>query len=71
MIVNKISVGYVIQQFDTATKECIFQRFIVGDEYELIDAETKEPILEGDIENDGDDLYFPYNMVQPWMTEFI
>jgi hypothetical protein len=58
MILNKITTGFVIQQYDTETKKFVSQEFIAGDEVEW--------------EQDGDTIappedkpYLFFNMVQP------
>lgn len=57
MIVNKITNGFVIQQFDTETRQFIGQEFIAGDEvtFEDEDGESVESF----------DEYLPYEMKQP------
>lgn len=39
MIINKITVGYVVQTFDTEKMEWIGQKFVAGDDYVQYDAE--------------------------------
>lgn len=59
MIINKITVGYVTQQFDTKTKRFVSQAFIAGDgvSWETEGGEsTEEP------EDAG---YLPLDMKQP------
>lgn len=58
MIVNKITTGFVIQCYDTDTKECVGQMFVAGDvEWEKPDGTPISPI--------GDEHYQPFDMVQP------
>lgn len=59
MLVKKICEGYVIQTFDTDTKQWVSQEFIASGEVEYED-ENEEPIDAFD-----DDTYLPYNMEQP------
>lgn len=60
MIYNKITVGFVSQQYDSETGKCIFQEFIAGDEIEYED-ENGNPV-EDFPENEE---YFPFEMEQP------
>lgn len=57
MIVNKIVNGFVIQQFDTETRQFIGQEFIAADE---VDFEDKygNPV-------ESFDEYSPFEMKQP------
>ena len=61
MIINKITVGYVIQCFDTKANECLGQSFIAGDtvDYEKPDGTP--------VESEKFDYltYIPFNMAQP------
>lgn len=61
MIVNKITIGFVIQQFDTETNTFVSQEFIAGDEvtYENQMGEAVDSFLE----------YLPFEMVQPTEEE--
>ena len=60
MIINKTTVGFVIQTFDTESGKCISQDFVAGDE---VSYETES----GKHLDDGYflDLYQPYDMVNP------
>jgi len=55
---NKITTGFVVQQFDDDHNP-ISQEFVAGDqvEYETLDGEPRIPEI--------DDPYFPFDMVQP------
>ena len=66
MIINKITVGYVIQCFDTKTSRCTSQSFIAGDivDYEKPDGAPVES--EKQIEKLG---YLPFDMVQPILED--
>jgi len=61
-MIQKITNGYVIQNFDEKSGKCVEQHFIAGDSCEWEDSENSpgthidEPV---NIE------YFPYNMIQP------
>lgn len=59
MIVNKITHGFVIQQFDDHSGRCIAQDFIAGDnvEWETISGEP--------ISCPENETYQPFEMVQP------
>ena len=58
MLINKITIGFVVQRFDTDSKKCVDQVFIAGDtvDYEDIEGNLIEPI---------EDLYHPFDMIQP------
>lgn len=62
MIINKITTGFVVQQFDTATDTWVSQEFVAGDEcnYENRNGEAVESSLMGDPEP-----YLPFTMVEP------
>lgn len=64
MIVNKITNGYVIQQFDTDTQKFISQEFIAGDDhtYESEDGDFVDPKT---MQIDGTEPYMPFEMLQP------
>ena len=72
MIINKITIGFVIQQFDTATNKCIKQDFIAGDQVDYED-NYNDPIDIGSDEAkelypdfDPEKLeYQPFDMIQP------
>jgi hypothetical protein len=63
MIVEKITVGFVIQEFDTKTKKFVSQEFIAGDQVDYED-ENGDPVkglsLEAIVKE-----YLPFDMVQP------
>jgi hypothetical protein len=65
MIVDKITIGFVIQRFDTDSQRFISQEFVGSDQvdYEIdgdsIDYEDFEDLL------DSHSGYFPFEMVQP------
>ena len=63
MIVKKITVGYVIQEFDTAKKKFVSQEFICGDDctYEDVKGNPIGQVSFAKVEN----AYLPYDMVQP------
>ena len=57
MIVKKITIGFVVQEYDTDTEKFIHQEFIAGDECDWED-EGGNPIY---IPN----AYLPFDMKQP------
>jgi hypothetical protein len=61
MIINKITVGFVIQKFDDETGKFISQEFIAGDEVTYEDAEYGEEVNSKKAEK----AYFPFDMIQP------
>jgi hypothetical protein len=71
MIINKITTGFVIQQFDTETQKYIGQSFIASDDvqYENLDGEPLD--YEGMAEDNfgpcapNGEPYLPFDMVQP------
>lgn len=58
MIIDKVTVGFVVQKYDTETDKFISQDFIAGDEVSYED-EMGEPVEVGDFP------YLPFDMVQP------
>lgn len=75
MKVNKITPGFVIQTYDTGTKECVYQEFVAGDQvdWENSDGDTLISYDEegtstyvADVEFDETELpYQNFDMVQP------
>lgn len=67
MIINKITLGWVWQSFDTDTKQYTEQRFVAGDDvaYEENDGNIAPSISEA-IDNPVEP-YLPFEMVQPVM----
>jgi len=64
MIVKKITTGFVIQEFDTDKMQFVSQEFVAGDECEYED-EDGEPVESELLEVEGQEIYLPYDMVQP------
>ena len=66
MLINKITVGFVVQAFDTDKQEFIHQEFVAGDDvtYETSDGDG---INEIDFVNRvvGSEPYLPFHMKQP------
>ena len=64
MEIFKITVGFVIQQFDTELGKYISQEFIAGDEvsYEFLNGEIADSSL---MEINGVEPYLPLEMSQP------
>ena len=63
-MLNKVTVGFVIQKFDTETNKFISQEFIASDEVtwedpDEIDEPTDAPVV------NGETPYLNYTMVQP------
>ena len=61
MIINKVTVGFVVQKFDDETGKFISQDFIAGDEVTYEDAEYGDSVNSAAAAN----AYFPFNMIQP------
>ncbi len=58
MIINKVTIGFVVQSFDTDTQSWVSQKFVAGDEVNYED-ECGGP---------SDEVvgpYLPFDMVQP------
>lgn len=64
MLINKITVGFVIQQYDDHTGRCIRQEFIAGDQ---VDYETIAGIPISPLDNEN---YQPFDMVQPLHNKY-
>ncbi len=64
MQVKKITVGFVVQVFDTDSNRFVNQDFIAGDEVDYED-EQGEAVKESLLEVDGEEAYLPFDMVQP------
>lgn len=64
MILRKVTMGFVVQEFDAATGRCLSQEFVVG---EQVDWEDRggHPIGDGDFGIDLEGLYHPIEMKQP------
>lgn len=63
MKINKITIGFVIQTWDTTENKWISQEFIAGDEVDY-ENEQGETIKPSDVFPDNEP-YLPYEMVQP------
>ena len=64
MLIDKITVGFVIQTFDTDTRKYTNQEFIAGDDVQY----EKDGIpVDAKLMKDGDGIepYLPFNMEQP------
>lgn len=66
MIINKITTGFVVQQYDTELKTYVFQEFVASDDvkYETEDGDEL-PDNEEILNPDGSEPYLPFEMVQP------
>ncbi len=66
MIIKKITYGFVVQVFDDSKKmkKFISQEFVAGDqcEYENEGGMIVDPSC---LEVDGQEVYLPFDMVQP------
>lgn len=63
MIIKKITVGFVIQKYDTETKKWVGQEFIAGDDCDYED-EDENQVDPYDIWT-GPRSYLPFDMSQP------
>lgn len=65
MVIQKITTGVVIQEFDTDTQQFVSQRFKAGDEviYEVGGDEVNQTDFEDRLVSHGG--YLPFIMVQP------
>jgi hypothetical protein len=59
MIVKKITVGFVVQTYDTDAKKFVEQSFVAGDQVDY-ENEFGEPLVECSTKD-----YLPFDMVQP------
>lgn len=58
MILNKITTGFVVQQYDTETKKFVSQEFIAGDE--VVWEESGEQV-----DSPENNPYLYFHMIQP------
>ena len=63
MIINKVTVGFVVQSFDTETQKWVSQEFFAGDD---VSYEDKDGVPTDHIRD-----YLPFDMVQPSTDEGI
>jgi len=64
MIVRKITVGFVVQEFDAATGRCLSQQFVAGDQVQFEDR-AGQPIEDGQYGIDLEALFWPLELKQP------
>jgi len=64
MLVKKITVGFVVQTFDTERGQFVGQEFVAGDDVAYED-DKSEAVDNSLLETDGTEAYLPYDMVQP------
>lgn len=66
MVINKITVGWVTQSFDTDKQEWINQEFFAGDQVDY-ETEDGDPINCCDFEDRivGNEPYLPFEMKRP------
>jgi hypothetical protein len=67
MKIKKITTGFVIQVFDTDTQKYESQEFIAGDQvdYEDGNGDCVDPVKLGMGNENGEEPYLPFAMVQP------
>jgi hypothetical protein len=63
MQLKKITTGFVIQTIDTETGTLTHQEFVAGDQCDYEDGVGNA--IDPDEVFEGDEPYFPYDMVQP------
>lgn len=68
MIINKITTGFVTQQWDTQKKQFIGQTFTPGDSVQYED-ENGETVPFGFLGTGETEPYLPFDMVQPHGSE--
>ena len=68
MLVNKVTVGFVVQVFDTKARRFTSQEFVAGDQCEYKD-ERGEAVDSSVLEAGRQEAYLPFHMVQPEMAE--
>jgi hypothetical protein len=66
MIINKVTVGFVIQEFDTETRKFTNQRFIAGEDVQWEDGKGEVVSKKGNCWGGEDEPYLPFNMIQPY-----
>ena len=64
MLVNKVTVGFVVQVFDTEKKRFVSQAFVAGDQCDYEDKDG-ERVDRKALEVDGKEVLLPFDMVQP------
>ncbi len=70
MIINKITVGFVVQQFDTEKNKWVSQEFVASDNFEVEYADYNQPDVDdgvdpGDVLGDINPPDLNMEMVQP------
>ena len=64
MLVRKITVGFVVQVFDTEKKRFVSQQFVAGDQCDYED-EKGAAAAKSLLETHGKEAYLHFDMVQP------
>ena len=64
MLVNKVTVGFVVQVFDTELKRFISQEFVAGEDVTYEDKKG-DGVDSNIVEVDGKGASLPFHMVQP------
>jgi len=65
MLVRKITIGFVIQEFDTEKGAFVSQEFIAGEDVSY--ENERSCVIDSEAFNkaDGEEDYLPFEMVQP------
>jgi len=63
MVIKKITIGFVVQVWDTTGKRWVSQEFVAGDQVDYEDewGDTTDP----DKMSEGTEPYLPFHMIQP------
>jgi hypothetical protein len=64
MLVKKITVGFVVQTFDTEKQQFLSQEFIAGNQEDYED-EAGNPVSLDLVRVEGRELRLPFDMKQP------
>jgi hypothetical protein len=67
MLVNKVTVGFVIQVFDTEKRRFVSQEFVAGKDCQYEDKDGV-PVCSEAMEVDGKEASLPFDMVQPKLS---
>ena len=68
MLLRKITIGFVIQTYDTEVKRFVEQEFVAGDEVVFEDNNGDsllQETLPEEFQVDGKQSYLPFDLVQP------
>ncbi len=64
MIINKVTTGFVVQEFDTTTRKFTKQEFVGSDDY-VWEFQNGDCLMRSDDALIADEPYLPFDMVQP------